>query len=57
MTAYPTGYADPAAVIGSEPGVASPAAACLIDNNLATATVRRGKSGYMYVINGWQEAL
>ena len=50
--AYPAaGYADLTALSGPSPCVASPAAACLIDNNLATATVSPGKSGYTYLLN------
>ena len=48
---YAAGYADLTALSGASPCVASPAAACLIDNNLATATVSPGKSGYTYLIN------
>jgi type IV pilus assembly protein PilA len=52
VSAYPTaGYADLTALSGASPCVASPATACLIDNNLATATVSPGKSGYTYLIN------
>ena len=52
MSSYPAaGYADLTALSGASPCVASPAAACLIDNNLATATVSPGKSGYTYLIN------
>ena len=53
ITAYPqTGYA---ALIGNLGGTsavcaagAAPANACLIDNNLATATAAPGKSGYLF---------
>ncbi len=52
VSSYPTaGYADLTALSGPAPCVASAAAACLIDNNLATATVSPGKSGYTYLIN------
>ena len=52
VTAYPAaGYADLTALSGPTPCVASAVAACLIDNNLATATVSPGKSGYTYLIN------
>jgi type IV pilus assembly protein PilA len=52
VTAYPTaGYADLTTLSGPSPCVASVAAACLIDNNLATATVAPGKSGYTYLLN------
>jgi type IV pilus assembly protein PilA len=52
VSAYPTaGYADLTALSGPSPCVASAAAACLIDNNLATATVSPGKSGYTYLLN------
>ena len=49
LTAYPTtGYAAIAALGGASPCTASSATACLIDNNLATATAAPGKSGYVY---------
>jgi prepilin-type N-terminal cleavage/methylation domain-containing protein len=49
ITAYPTtGYAAIAALGGVSPCTASSATACLIDNNLATATAAPGKSGYVY---------
>ena len=52
VTAYPqAGYADLATLGGPSPCVAGPAQACLIDNNLATATVSPGKSGYTYLTN------
>src|SRR6516164_934090 len=52
VNAYPqAGYADLATLGGATPCVAGPAQACLIDNNLATATVSPGKSGYTYVTN------
>lgn len=50
QTAYPlSGYANLNALAGASPCVASPATACLIDDNLATATVPPGKSGYTYL--------
>ena len=52
QTAYPlSGYADLTALSGASPCAASAAAACLIDNNLATATAPPGKSGYTYLVN------
>jgi len=52
VNAYPqAGYADLATLGGASPCVAGPAQACLIDNNLATATVSPGKSGYTFVTN------
>jgi prepilin-type N-terminal cleavage/methylation domain-containing protein len=51
LNAYPTvGYASLAALgsAGASPCVASPTSACLIDDNLATATSAPGKSGYVY---------
>ena len=52
VSAYPlSGYADLATLGGPSPCVATPAQACLIDNNLATATVSPGKSGYTYLTN------
>jgi type IV pilus assembly protein PilA len=52
VTAYPNaGYADLATLGGASPCVANAAQACLIDNNLATATVPPGKSGYTYLAN------
>ena len=49
LTAYPTtGYAAIAALGGASPCTASSGTACLIDNNLATATAAPGKSGYVY---------
>lgn len=52
VNSYPqTGYADLATLGGPPPCTASPAQACLIDNNLATATVSPGKSGYTYLTN------
>jgi len=52
QTAYPqAGYADLATLGGPPPCVASVVQACLIDNNLATATASPGKSGYTYLAN------
>jgi type IV pilus assembly protein PilA len=52
VSAYPqAGYADLATLGGPSPCTASAAQACLIDNNLATATVSPGKSGYTYLVN------
>ncbi len=52
VTAYPqAGYADLATLGGPSPCTASAAQACLIDDNLATATVSPGKSGYIYLTN------
>jgi type IV pilus assembly protein PilA len=52
VSAYPTaGYADLTALSGASPCTPTPAHACLIDNNLATATASPGKSGYTYLIN------
>lgn len=52
VTAYPqAGYADLATLGGPPPCVASVVQACLIDDNLATATVSPGKSGYTYLTN------
>jgi type IV pilus assembly protein PilA len=52
VTAYPqAGYADLATLGGAAPCTATVAQACLIDNNLATATVSPGKSGYTYLTN------
>lgn len=49
LTAYPTvGYASITALAGASPCTATSANACLIDNNLATATAPPGKSGYVY---------
>jgi type IV pilus assembly protein PilA len=53
ITAYPqTGYAAAIGNLGGTPAVcaagASIANACLIDNNLATATAAPGKSGYLF---------
>jgi type IV pilus assembly protein PilA len=50
ITAYPTtGYAATlAALAGASPCTALSSSACLVDNNLATATAAPGKSGYMY---------
>jgi prepilin-type N-terminal cleavage/methylation domain-containing protein len=55
LNAYPSsGYANLAALgsAGAKPCVASSASACLIDDNLATATAAPGKSGYIYSGNG-----
>ena len=41
-----------AALGGVSPCTASSASACLIDNNLATATVTPGKSGFIYLMTG-----
>jgi type IV pilus assembly protein PilA len=50
VTAYPqAGYADLATLGGPSPCTATVAQACLIDDNLATATVPPGKSGYTYL--------
>lgn len=52
VSSYPlAGYADLATLGGPSPCTASAAQACLIDNNLATATVSPGKSGYTYLVN------
>lgn len=52
QSTYPAaGYADLTALSGASPCVATPAQACLIDNNLATATAPPGKSGYTYLVN------
>jgi type IV pilus assembly protein PilA len=50
ITAYPTvGYAVALTNLGgASPCTASSTTACLIDNNLASATAAPGKSGYMY---------
>jgi type IV pilus assembly protein PilA len=49
LTSYPTqGYASITALAGASPCTPSSGTACLIDNNLATATVAPGKSGYVY---------
>lgn len=55
VNSYPTaGYANLAALGsgGASPCVPSTAGACLIDDNLATATSAPGKSGYIYTGNG-----
>jgi prepilin-type N-terminal cleavage/methylation domain-containing protein len=50
ITAYPqTGYTDLATLGGASPCTPSAVTACLIDDNLATATVSPGKSGYTYL--------
>ena len=52
LSSYPqAGYADLATLGGASPCTATSAQACLIDNNLATATVSPGKSGYTYLTN------
>ncbi len=52
VSSYPqSGYADLATLGGPSPCTATAAQACLIDNNLATATVSPGKSGYTYLTN------
>jgi type IV pilus assembly protein PilA len=54
ITAYPTiGYgAALSNLAGASPCTASSTNACLIDNNLATASVAPGKSGYIYLMTG-----
>lgn len=55
LNSYPTaGYANLAALGsgGASPCVASSTSACLIDDNLATATSTPGKSGYIYAGSG-----
>lgn len=54
ITAYPTtGYAAAMSNLGgASPCTASSTTACLIDNNLATATAAPGKSGYYYGMTG-----
>ncbi|MGH9512586.1 MAG: prepilin-type N-terminal cleavage/methylation domain-containing protein [Terriglobales bacterium] len=55
LNSYPAaGYASLAALGegGASPCVASPVSACLISDNLATATSAPGKSGYIYAGNG-----
>jgi type IV pilus assembly protein PilA len=54
ITAYPTvGYAAALSnLAGGSPCTASSTSACLIDNNLATATAAPGKSGYIYLDTG-----
>ena len=55
LNAYPSsGYANLAALGsgGAQPCVASSTSACLIDDNLATASVAPGKSGYIFTGNG-----
>jgi type IV pilus assembly protein PilA len=54
LNAYPTsGYASLAALAsgGVHPCVASSTSACLIDDNIATATAAPGKSGYIFTGN------
>jgi type IV pilus assembly protein PilA len=49
LSAYPTaGYASLTALAGASPCTPSSTTACLIDDNLATATASPGKSGYVY---------
>ena len=49
LSAYPTvGYTSLAHLAGASPCTPSSATACLIDDNLATATASPGKSGYIY---------
>jgi|SRR5678815_2368221 prepilin-type N-terminal cleavage/methylation domain-containing protein len=49
VSSYPqAGFADLTALSGASPCTPSAASACLIDNNLATATATPGKSGYIY---------
>ncbi|MGH9512584.1 MAG: prepilin-type N-terminal cleavage/methylation domain-containing protein [Terriglobales bacterium] len=54
ITAYPaTGYGVALSnLAGASPCTASLTTACLIDNNLATATAAPGKSGYKYNMTG-----
>ena len=54
ITAYPTvGYGAALSNLGgASPCTASSTNACLIDNNLATATAAPGKSGYIYLMTG-----
>jgi len=54
ITAYPTvGYGTTLGTLaGASPCTATSASACLIDNNLATATAAPGKSGYYYTLVG-----
>jgi type IV pilus assembly protein PilA len=54
LNAYPSsGYATLAALGsgGAHPCVASSTSACLIDDNIATATAAPGKSGYIFMGN------
>jgi type IV pilus assembly protein PilA len=49
LTAYPTaGFATLTNLAGASPCTPSSSTACLIDDNLATATAPPGKSGYVY---------
>lgn len=49
LAAYPTsGFATLTQLSGASPCTPSSATACLIDDNLATATSAPGKSGYIY---------
>jgi type IV pilus assembly protein PilA len=49
LAAYPTvGYANLGTLAGASPCTPSSATACLLDDNLATATAAPGKSGYIY---------
>jgi type IV pilus assembly protein PilA len=49
LTAYPTvGYGSITNLGGASPCTPSSATGCFIDNNLATASVSPGKSGYIY---------
>ena len=54
LTAYPTvGFGVAMSNLGgASPCTASSTNACLIDNNLATATAAPGKSGYIYKMTG-----
>jgi len=54
ITAYPTvGYgAALSNLAGASPCTATSTNACLIDNNLATATAAPGKSGFIYLDTG-----
>jgi type IV pilus assembly protein PilA len=54
ITAYPTvGYGAAMTNLGgASPCTATSTTACLIDNNLATATAAPGKSGYIYAMTG-----
>lgn len=54
LNAYPSsGYANLAALGsgGAHPCIASSTSACLIDDNIATATAAPGKSGYIFLGN------
>ena len=54
ITAYPTtGYGAALSNLGGAiPCTASPATACLIDQNLAAATAAPGKSGFIFAVTG-----